>query len=163
MAYETPPADKKTRELHASNAPQLPRLKDLAGFLLMGAAFGIVLTKAEIISWYRIQEMFMFHSFHMYGVIGSAIATGGLITALIKRYNIKTLNGKPITFTPKAPTYKRYILGGTIFGLGWAMTGACPGPLYILIGNGLTVMLPAIGAAILGTLTYGLIRDKLPH
>ncbi len=125
--------------------------------------FGITMVKSEAVSWYRIQEMFRFESFHMYGIIGVAVAFGLLFISLIKRYNIKSSNGEPIQFNDKAKTYKRYLIGGAIFGLGWSLVGACPGPLYILAGGGYVSILVIIVGAILGTFTYGLLRDKLPH
>ena len=132
-------------------------------FLLAGTLFGITLTKAEIISWYRIYEMFRFESFHMYGVIGSAVVIGVIITTLIKKTGLKDSSGKKIEIISKEFSIFRYLIGGTIFGFGWAMTGACPGPLFTLFGNGITVIGVVILAAMLGTYTYGLIRNKLPH
>ena len=132
-------------------------------YLFSGMFFGIILVKSEVLSWYRIQEMFRFQSFHMYGVIGSAIAVGALSVWLIKRYNVKTIHGDAITFSPKARTWPRYILGGTFFGLGWAMTGACPGPMAALLGTGASVFLVVMLSAILGTRVYGMIMHKLPH
>jgi hypothetical protein len=132
-------------------------------YLIIGTAFGIILTKAEVISWYRIYEMFRFQSFHMYGVIGSAIVVGILFIQWIKRKNVKSMYGEEIQIPPKKLSIPRYLIGGTIFGLGWAMTGACPGPMFILLGNGFLVILVAIGAAILGTYMYGLVRNRLPH
>jgi len=132
-------------------------------YLLLGTVFGIVLTKAEIISWFRIYEMFKFQSFHMYGVIGSAVVLGIIFTQFIKRTKMKAMSGDPIVFTPKHFSFTRYLAGGTIFGLGWAMTGACPGPLFIQVGNGFLVMLVAIASGLLGTYVYGLLRNKIPH
>ncbi|MEQ8924429.1 MAG: YeeE/YedE thiosulfate transporter family protein [Fulvivirga sp.] len=132
-------------------------------YLLIGIVFGITLTKAEIISWYRIYEMFRFQSFHMYGVIGTAVVLGIIITQIIKRTNMKDANGKSIMIVPKERSISRYLFGGIIFGLGWALTGACPGPLFILLGNGVGVILVVIASALLGTYTYGLVKDKLPH
>lgn len=132
-------------------------------YLAAGTYFGFVLIKTEVISWYRIQEMFRFDAFHMYGVIGSAVVVGALSIWLIKRSGAKARNGETISFTPKAPTYTRYVIGGTIFGLGWALTGACPGPILTLIGGGLSVFLVVLFSAVLGTWTYGLLRSKLPH
>lgn len=132
-------------------------------YLFIGIVFGITLSKAEIISWYRIYEMFRFESFHMYGVIGSSVILGIIVTQIIKRTNMKDIEGKPIVIAPKEKSVTRYIIGGTIFGLGWAMTGACPGPLFILLGNGIGVILVVIASALLGTYVYGLLRDKLPH
>ncbi len=132
-------------------------------YLIVGIAFGIILTKAEVISWYRIYEMFRFQSFHMYGIIGSAILVGVLFIQWIKRKEVKSMYGEDIKIPPKKFSIPRYLIGGIIFGLGWAMAGACPGPMFILLGNGFLVMIVAIGAAILGTYTYGLVRNKLPH
>lgn len=132
-------------------------------YLFIGVVFGITLAKAEIISWYRIYEMFKFQSFHMYGVIGSAIVLGIIFIQLIKRKKMKSIDGKPIEIYPKQRSVPRYLFGGIIFGLGWAMTGACPGPMFILLGNGVGVILVVVAAALLGTYTYGLLRNKLPH
>lgn len=132
-------------------------------FLFIGIFFGIVMTKSEVISWFRIQEMFRFQSFHMYGVIGSAWLMGVFFVQLIKRKNIKTHNGSNIAFKNKDFSVSRYLFGGTIFGLGWALTGACPGPLYTLVGNGFTVFIVVILSALLGTYVYGLLKNKLPH
>ncbi len=132
-------------------------------YLMIGIVFGITLTKAEIISWFRIYEMFKFQSFHMYGVIGSAIVFGIIFVQIIKRFKLNAIDGQPIVFNPKQMSIPRYLIGGIIFGLGWAMTGACPGPLFILMGNGVGVIIVVIAAALLGTYTYGLIKDKLPH
>ena len=133
-------------------------------YLLLGIAFGITLTQAEVLSWFRIQEMFRFHSPRMYFIIGSALAVAMLSVEIIKRYQIKTLAGDPIVIPPKRMDRGiRYVLGGTLFGIGWALTGACPGPLFALVGNGLTVMIAAIGSALAGTLTYGYLKPRLPH
>lgn len=131
-------------------------------FLLIGIVFGIILIKAEVISWFRIQEMFRFQAFHMYGIIGSAICVGMISLLIIKKYNIKTFSGEEIKIAPKEFT-KGNVIGGLMFGLGWAMTGACPGPLYALIGSGLPIVIVILVSAILGTYTYGVLRDKLPH
>lgn len=132
-------------------------------FLGMGIIFGVVMTKSEVISWYRIQEMFRFDSFHMYGVIGSALATGILLLFISKKLNLKDVNGDPIDQPDKQKSFWRYILGGTVFGLGWALTGACPGPIFTLIGNGYLSLIIVLVAAILGTYLYGVLRSKLPH
>lgn len=132
-------------------------------YFILGIVFGIVLTKSEVISWYRIYEMFRFQSFHMYGVIGSAVIFGALLIYLIKRLNIKSIEGKTILIIPKEKSVVRYLIGGAIFGFGWALTGACPGPLFILVGNGITVFIVAIVSGTFGTFVYGLIKDKLPH
>ncbi|HVY76354.1 MAG TPA: DUF6691 family protein [Puia sp.] len=132
-------------------------------YILTGIVFGIIMTKSEAVSWYRIQEMFRFQSFFMYGIIGTAVITGIIVVALIRRFHAKDISGQPIEFYPKEKTWKKYLFGGTIFGLGWAMTGACPGPVFVLLGCGYSVMLVVIVGALLGTFTYGLIRDRLPH
>ncbi len=132
-------------------------------YLFIGVIFGITLSKAEVISWYRIYEMFRFQSFHMYGVIGSAVFVGIIFIQLIKRLGIKSVHGEPIVINPKKFTIPRHLIGGTIFGLGWAMTGACPGPMFILLGNGVTAIAVVILSALLGTYVYGLLRNKLPH
>lgn len=132
-------------------------------YLILGIVFGIVLTKAELISWFRIYEMFRFQAFHMYGVIGSAVVVGIFITRYVKAKKMKSLSGDPIEIAPKQFSYPRYLIGGTIFGLGWALTGACPGPLFVQVGNGFLVMIVAIASGLLGTYVYGLIRNKLPH
>ncbi|KYP16389.1 DUF6691 family protein [Flavihumibacter sp. CACIAM 22H1] len=131
-------------------------------YLIIGVLFGIVFVKAEIISWFRIQEMFRLQSFHMYGVIGSAVAVGMLSVFLIKKFNIKTIHGEKIEFHDKKFN-KGQIYGGLLFGLGWAITGACPGPLFAQIGTGATVIVVTLLAAIAGTWVYGKFRDKLPH
>jgi uncharacterized membrane protein YedE/YeeE len=131
-------------------------------YLGAGIIFGIILIKAEVVSWFRIQEMFRFQSFHMYGVIGSAVVVGIISVWLIKKFNIKTIYGEPIYFTPKEFD-KGKIYGGLIFGFGWAITGACPGPLYAQIGVGVTVVIVTLLSAVAGTWVYGYLRDKLPH
>lgn len=132
-------------------------------FLLTGVIFGIVMAKAQIISWYRIYEMFRFDSFHMYGVIGSAVLIGMAITYFMRKKQMRSYSGTPIEFTPKAKSIPRYLIGGTIFGLGWALSGACPGPMFVLLGFGYAPLLVVIVGALLGTLLYGLLRDRLPH
>lgn len=131
-------------------------------YLGAGILFGIILVKAEVISWFRIQEMFRLQSFHMYGVIGSAVAVGILSVWLIKKYKIKTIYGEPIEFVPKKFN-KGNIYGGLIFGFGWAITGACPGPLFAQIGTGATVVMVTLLSAVAGTWIYGKLRDRLPH
>jgi len=135
----------------------------LLKYLLVGMFFGIILVKSEAVSWYRIYEMFKFQSFHMYGIIGSAVLLGALSVALIKRSGLKSIEGKTINIIPKEKGFVRYLLGGSIFGLGWALAGACPGPMYILVGTGVFSMLIVIVAALLGTFVYGLIKNKIPH
>ena len=136
----------------------------LLPYLLIGIYFGIVFTKSEVISWFRIQEMFRFQAFHMYGIIGSAVVVGMISIQLIKRFHLKAADGSEINIPPKElGKGTRYWAGGTMFGLGWALTGACPGPMFALVGNGVTVMLITILAAVVGTYTYGVLRPKLPH
>ncbi|MGN7823520.1 YeeE/YedE family protein [Chitinophaga varians] len=131
-------------------------------YLVIGTLFGIIFVKAEVISWFRIQEMFRLQSFHMYGVIGSAVMVGMLSVWLIKKFNIKTLDGETVVFHPKKFN-KGQIYGGLLFGLGWAITGACPGPLFAQIGVGATVVAVTLLSAIAGTWVYGRFRDQLPH
>ncbi len=135
----------------------------LIKFLLAGTVFGIVMAKSEAFSWYRIQEMFRFQSFHMYGIIGTAVTLGVIGVALIKKFNLRDFNGNPIVFYPKEKSVSRYLIGGTIFGLGWALSGACPGPMVVNIGYGYLPMIIVFGFAIIGTYVYGIIKDKLPH
>jgi len=132
-------------------------------FLLAGVALGIVLTKSEAISWYRIQEMFHFHSFHMYGIIGSAVILGILLLQIMKRRAQSNFAGYAITYTEKPLRFKANFIGGVIFGLGWALTGACPGPLYTLLGNGYFSIIIVIIGALLGSFVYGMTKDRLPH
>ncbi|WP_422105601.1 DUF6691 family protein [Winogradskyella sp.] len=132
-------------------------------FFLAGIGFGIVLVKSEAVSWYRIFEMFKFQSFHMYGIIGTAVITGILLLVIAKLLKVKTTEGKAINVPLKAKGVFRYIVGGAIFGLGWALCGACPGPMYILVGTGVYSMFIVIAAALLGTFIYGVLKDKLPH
>jgi uncharacterized membrane protein YedE/YeeE len=132
-------------------------------FLFWGVIFGIVLIKSEVASWFRIYEMFQFDSFHMYGVIGSAVIFGILLTQIIKRMQIKSIDNKDLVFEDKDFLPKKYLIGGTIFGLGWALTGACPGPMFALLGAEYYAIIIPILFAILGTLAYGLLKDKLPH
>jgi uncharacterized membrane protein YedE/YeeE len=132
-------------------------------FLGVGIFFGIVLVKSEAVSWYRIYEMFKFQSFHMYGIIGSAVTIGLLFFLIAKKLQLKSIEGQVINPNEKDKNYKANILGGTIFGLGWALAGACPGPMYILLGTGVFSILIVIAAALLGTFVYGLLKEKLPH
>lgn len=131
-------------------------------YIVVGILFGIVFVKAEIISWFRIQEMFRLQSFHMFGVIGSAVAVGALSVWLIKRYKLKTIYGEQIEFHPKKFN-KGQVYGGLLFGLGWAMTGACPGPLFAQIGTGAFAVIVTILSAVAGTWVYGYFRERLPH
>lgn len=131
-------------------------------FLLVGLCFGIILIKSEVISWFRIQEMFRLQSFHMYGIIGSAIVVAMISILLIKRFNVKTIHKEPIVIPDKKFNWG-HVYGGLIFGLGWALTGACPGPLFAQIGSGILVTIVTLSSAIAGTWIYGLLREKLPH
>ncbi|AXT62328.1 YeeE/YedE family protein [Aquimarina sp. AD10] len=132
-------------------------------YLFIGIFFGIVLFKSEAASWFRIYEMFQFKSFHMYGIIGSAVGLGIIVIQLIKKLNIKSLYGEGIKIQPKNRSFKRYMFGGIIFGLGWALAGACPGPMFVLLGAGYLPILIVIISSILGTFLYGIIKHKLPH
>lgn len=140
------------------------KITEYIKYLLFGTFFGFVLMKSEAVSWFRIQEMFRFDSFHMYGIIGAAVIIGMISIQVIKRYHLKDTDGNPITIPPKDSSQKiRYIAGGTIFGLGWALLGACPAPMFALLGSGLTIMAVPILGAIAGTYTYGMLKSKLPH
>ena len=132
-------------------------------YLIAGIFFGIILTKGQVISWFRIYEMFRFQSFHMYGIIGSAVILGAIGIWFMKRKHAKDIKGHEIKISAKQMGIVRYLLGGTIFGLGWAMTGACPGPLFVLVGNGVWIMGVVILSATFGTFVYGVMRNKLPH
>jgi hypothetical protein len=135
----------------------------LIKFIFAGILFGIVMTKSEAISWYRIQEMFRFQSFHMYGIIGTAVVLGIITVAAIKRWSVRDMEGKPIQFQPKERSVIRYLAGGAIFGLGWAMSGSCPGPIVVNIGYGYLSLSIVFVFALLGTFLYGVVKDKLPH
>ncbi len=132
-------------------------------YLFIGILFGIIMFKSEAASWFRIYEMFKFEAFHMYGIIGSALILGIVFIQFIKRFKIKSFYGEQIQFNPKTKTFSRYIIGGIIFGLGWSLVGACPGPMFTLIGAGFIPILVVIAGALLGTFLYGILKDKLPH
>ena len=132
-------------------------------FVFVGFIFGVILSKGEIISWYRIYEMFWFESFHMYGVIGSAVVIGIIGVQMIKYYDGKSIEGHLIEILPKKKSIYRYLIGGTIFGLGWAMTGACPGPMFILLGKGIYSIIIVIAGAVFGTFMYGILSKYLPR
>jgi len=132
-------------------------------YLFIGIFFGIVMYKSEAASWFRIYEMFRFESFHMYGIIGSALILGIIGVQLIKRLNVKSFFGTPVNIEAKEKGFKNYLFGGVIFGLGWALAGACPGPIYTLIGAGYVSILVVLLGAVLGAFLYGLLRKKLPH
>lgn len=131
-------------------------------FFIVGSLFGIVFLKAQIISWFRIQEMFRFQSFHMYGVIGSAVITGLLSVLLIRKFNIKTMAGEEVVI-PRKPFNKGTVIGGLLFGLGWGLTDSCPGPIFAQLGMGVPVAIVVLLSAMTGTWVYGLLRDRLPH
>lgn len=132
-------------------------------YIVTGILFGIVMSKSEAVSWYRIQEMFRFQSFHMFGIIGTAVLSGMFFTWLIKVLKGKDLYGQDMQFPDKDRSWKKYLYGGIIFGLGWALTGACPGPIFVLLGQGYAVMLVVISGSLLGTYSYGVFKSKLPH
>ena len=155
--------EQRRRALAEGNAPLA-----LAIYGLFGAYLGLVFTKSQVVSWFRIYEMFRFESFHMYGIIGSAVATAALSLWVIKKLKLTTVHGEPIQLSPKRwgdsrLPGARYWMGGITFGLGWALLGACPGPLFALLGGGITVMLAALAAALVGTWTYAMLRYRLPH
>lgn len=132
-------------------------------YLLIGIFFGIVLFKSQAASWFRIYEMFQFDSFHMYGIIGSALVLGMIFTKWVKKPGRKSFYGKEINILNKEKSIARYAIGGVVFGLGWALAGACPGPMYVLLGSGFWSIIVVIFGALVGTFAYGLVRDKLPH
>ena len=137
-------------------------MKNIA-FFAVGIFFGIVMTKSEAISWFRIHEMFRFESIHMYGIIGTAVILGAAIIWAMKRFKMKTLAGTLVTYTPMELSPRRHLISGTIFGLGWALVGCCPGPMYVLIGQGYWIIALVLVSALLGTFTYGMVKHKLPH
>ncbi len=149
-------------EIYAEEQPKKETVLSYLKYLIVGIVFGIILVKSEVISWFRIQEMFRLQSFHMYGVIGSAVVTGIISVWLIKKFNIKTIHGETVVI-PAKKFNKGQIYGGLIFGFGWAITGACPGPLFALIGSGFSVIIVTMLSAIAGTWVYGYFREKLPH
>ena len=132
-------------------------------YLLIGTFFGIVMYKSEAASWFRIYEMFQFQSIHMYGLMGTALAVGIIVVQYIKRNKVKDITGNPIIIADKEKSIPRYLIGGILFGLGWALAGACPGPMFVMTGAGYFPILVVILGAVLGTWFYGLIKDKLPH
>ncbi|MEG0915756.1 MAG: DUF6691 family protein [Myroides sp.] len=145
-----------------SESPSNLKLKSNIKYMIVGILFGILFVKAEVVSWFRIQEMFRLQSFHMYGIIGSAVLVGMISVYIIKKFNVKTIHGEPIVLHQKKFN-KGQIYGGLIFGFGWAVTGACPGPLFAQIGTGATVITITLLSAIAGTWVYGYLKEKLPH
>jgi len=156
------PGQRESAHAAGPSAAAPARVTALVPYFVLGGAFGIVLTKSEAVSWFRIQEMFRFGSFHMYGILMSAVLVTAAGIALLRRGAHRALNGEPIEI-PRKVGLQRYWLGGTVFGIGWALTGACPGPLFALVGSGLTVYVVAIVSALAGTWVYGLLRPRLPH
>ena len=153
-----------TTESPASPAAGRPTIRDLAPYAAIGVFLGIVFVKSEVLSWYRIQEMFRFQSFHMYGILGSASFTAFVTVSALRRARAHSANGELIALAPKElGSGARYWIGGAIFGVGWALTGACPGPLFALIGSGATIYLVVAAAALVGAWAYGYIRPRLPH
>ncbi len=132
-------------------------------FLIAGIFFGIIMSKSEAISWFRIHEMFRFESFHMYGIIGTATGLGVLVIALMKKTKVKTLRDTFVSYTPMNLNITRHLLAGSIFGMGWALMGACPGPMFVMLGHGFWIFALVLFSATVGTFTYGVIRHKLPH
>ena len=153
----------KLGDVAPKTAPVVRPAVSLWVYLFIGLVFGLILVKSEAASWYRIQEMFRFQSFHMYGVMGSAVVTGLISTRLLRAFRKKTLGGAAIQVTPKAMTWKRYVFGGLLFGTGWGLAGVCPGPIFVLIGAGVAPMLLVLLFALLGTWLYGAVQTKLPH
>ncbi len=132
-------------------------------YIAIGLFFGVIMFKSQAASWFRIYEMFRFESFHMYGIIGSALVLGVALVQGIKYFQVKSRKGNEINFAPKNKSVPRYLFGGIIFGLGWGLAGACPGPMYVLIGAQVWPIVIVLFASILGTLAYGILKDKLPH
>ncbi|MBP6826785.1 MAG: YeeE/YedE family protein [Saprospiraceae bacterium] len=135
----------------------------MSRYILVGILLGITLYKSETVSWFRIYEMFRFQSFQLYGIIGSAVVAGMLIVQVVKKRHLNTIDGQEIAIRDKSMSIPRYLLGGFIFGMGWALAGACPAPMFILMGSGCTVFIVYLVAAMTGTYLYGVLRKKLPH
>lgn len=149
--------------VHDEVIPGTRSATGLLAYLLAGLYFGVVLVKSEAASWYRIQEMFHFESFHMYGLIGSAVLTGMITTALLQRSGAKSRDGQTVRVTPKEKGWRRYLLGGLTFGVGWGLAGVCPGPIFTLLGAGIWPMLIVLLFALIGTYLYGALQGWLPH
>lgn len=154
---------RKIPGVHAEPTSATRAATGLLAYLLAGLYFGAVLVKSEAASWYRIQEMFRFESFHMFGLIGSAVVTGLVTTALLRRSGLKSRAGQAIQITAKDTGWRRYVFGGLIFGAGWGLAGVCPGPLFVLLGAGVWPLLIVLAFALLGTYLYGVLKDRLPH
>ena len=150
---------------HPDQAQEPRRGESLLVYLALGAFLGLLFVKSEVASWFRIQEMFHFRALHMYGIIGSAVLVGGVGIALMKRFGVRTVRGEEIVYpgAEEVSPRPRHILGGTLFGLGWGLLGACPGPIFALVGSGLTVLLVALMGALAGAWCYGALKPKLPH
>lgn len=149
--------------VHSEATSSTRAAKGLLAYLLAGLYFGVVLVKSEAASWYRIQEMFRFESFHMFGLIGSAVLTGLVTTALLRRSGLKSRDGQAIQVSAKDRGWRRYVLGGLTFGVGWGLAGVCPGPIFVLLGAGVWPILIVLAFALLGTYLYGVLKDRLPH
>jgi len=160
LTTPNPPCDDRAASARVGDAISLGFV---VRYLAIGTYFGFVLVKAEVLSWYRIQEMFRFDAFHMYGTIGLAIMVGMITVWAVKRWQLRSVDGEPIRFSDKERSWARYLLGGSLFGVGWALTGACPGPVAALIGAGMPAFTVVLLSALLGTYTYGLLRARLPH
>lgn len=154
---------RKIPGVHIGSGSTTRAATGLLAYLLAGLYFGVVLVKSEAASWYRIQEMFRFESLHMFGLIGSAVLTGMLTTALLRRSEVNSRDGQTITVTPKEKGWRRYVFGGLTFGVGWGLAGVCPGPVFVLLGAGVWPILIVLGFALLGTYLYGVLKDRLPH
>jgi len=139
------------------------RIMRLSGYFITGIVFGIIMTKSEAISWFRIHEMFRFESIHMYGIIGVAVGLGALGIYLMKKFRVRTLLDTPVEYATIKFNLTRHLLAGSIFGLGWALMGACPGPMFVMLGHGFWIFIVTIFGALMGTFLYGLIKDHLPH
>ncbi|GAA5512463.1 UPF0394 membrane protein XF_0765 [Deinococcus carri] len=149
--------------VHTESTSSTRAATGLLAYLLAGLYFGVVLVKSEAASWYRIQEMFRFESFHMFGLIGSAVLTGMVTTALLRLSGVRSRDGQAITVTSKDRGWRRYVLGGLTFGVGWGLAGVCPGPIFVLLGAGVWPILIVLACALLGTYLYGVLKDRLPH
>lgn len=149
--------------VHTQSTSSTRAATGLLAYLLAGLYFGVVLVKSEAASWYRIQEMFRFESFHMFGLIGSAVVTGMITTALLRRSGLRSRDGQTVTVTPKEKGWRRYVIGGLTFGVGWGLAGVCPGPIFVLLGAGVWPILIVLAFALLGTYLYGVLKDRLPH